>query len=330
MAKMADLNIKSGGNTVQYFFKNELEKEFVGLIYDGQDLNFSYTLRLPALINGLGYKNGNYFLRHFYPQLAIQNNEWDFEGVRHYVPKRYAKASFNVSLKKVSDLVLYTNGLVSDQDEFYSIKAENIGAFYLNLIELNSPFKKFEGSFVSGDRKIPYTILNFAKHQDSIWAYADIKINTVTTKLNRYLGNYPHEHLYIIITEDCNDCFVNENFIIENNYEGKDASKLESYFMSTLVPLWVSNNFNICNDENYWLESGLTQFFKYKLYSNSTLKEGSKKNDEFPQKTDQAVHEFRYHKTLMPLMTEDTRLSSKQFYLNRFVQSRDFLRYAEN
>jgi hypothetical protein len=52
-----------------YFFKDE-GQEFVGILAEKAEIiNFSYTIHLPKLIDGLGYSNGNYFLHNFYPQL---------------------------------------------------------------------------------------------------------------------------------------------------------------------------------------------------------------------------------------------------------------------
>lgn len=328
MSRMTDLSIKSEGNTIPHFFKNELEKEFVGVISDGQDLSFSYTLKLPELVNGLGYYKGNYFLRHFYPQLAIQNNQWSFEGTRFYMPKKMPKAEINLQLNKLSDFELYTNGIIQADANNYQIKSEGTRDFYINLIELNAPFPKHEGNFISGGRQVPFSIIHLGKPNKDTWTMVNANFNKATQFLNTHLGNYPHDHLHLMISENCIQCFEGESLVVAKDFDDDDDMNLENYFVSSLAGLWVSNNLNVSFDKYYWMPMGLSMYFDYENYKTNIVDGSIFEKDEFLWSTDEKVHQYRKQKQLLPLMSDEMKLSSKQSYLNRFVQSRDFFRYA--
>jgi hypothetical protein len=328
MSRMTDLSIKSEGNTIPHFFKNELEIEFVGVISDGQDLSFSYILKLPELVNGLGYYKGNYFLRHFYPQLAIQNNQWSFEGTRSYMPKKMHKAAINLQLNKLSDFELYTNGIIQADANKYLIKSEGTRDFYINLIELNAPFPKHEGSFMSGDRQVSYSIIHLGKPDKNRWMMVNANFNKATQFLNTHLGNYPHDHLHLMISENCIQCFEGESLAVTKDFDDDDEINLENYFVSSLASLWVFNNLNVSFDKYYWMPMGLSQYIEHENYKINFGQDSIHKNDEFLWGLDEKVHQYRKQKQLLPLMTDEMKLSSKQSFLNRFVQSRDFFRYA--
>ncbi len=328
MSRMTDLSIKSEGNTIPHFFKNELEIEFVGVISDGQDLSFSYILKLPELVNGLGYYKGNYFLRHFYPQLAIQNNQWSFEGIRSYMPKKMHKAAINLQLNKLSNFELYTNGIIQADANKYLIKSEGTRDFYINLIELNAPFPKHEGSFMSGDRQVSYSIIHLGKPDKNRWMIVNANFNKATQFLNTHLGNYPHDHLHLMISENCIQCFEGESLAVAKDFDDDDDMNLENYFVSSLAALWVFNNLNVSFDKYYWMPMGLSQYIEHENYKINFGQDSIHKNDEFLWGLDEKVHQYRKQKQLLPLMTDEMKLSSKQSFLNRFVQSRDFFRYA--
>lgn len=67
-------------NDARFVFKDE-SKEILGVIIDKQSsfsgiITIEYNLKLPALINGLGYEHGNYYLRNFTPNLPNMKTKY--------------------------------------------------------------------------------------------------------------------------------------------------------------------------------------------------------------------------------------------------------------
>lgn len=329
MAKMTDLIISSSGNTIPHFFKNEVEKEFVGIIFNGQNLSFSYTLKLPVLVNGLGYDKGSYFLRHFYPQLAKIDGMWNLEGTRHYKPKRYPKAEVNLKVNNLEAFELYTNGIIQANSDQYLIKCKNTRDFYINLIGLKASYQKHEGHFISKGRNVPYNIIHLGKSDKDIWKDVNEIFYSATTFLNYHLGDYPHDHLHVIVSKNCIQCFDGESLVSVRDFDNGEDEKLQNYFVESLVGLWVTNNFNISFDKYYWMTFGLGSYVTYENYRKNISVDSILKKKEFLWDLDEKIHQFRKQKNLLPLQEDENKLSSKQSLLNRYIHSLHFFRYVE-
>lgn len=118
-------------NDARFVFKDE-SKEILGVIIDKQSsfsgiITIEYNLKLPALINGLGYEHGNYYLRNFYPKLAeYENKVWQTYQYRQFVDECGYNTDVLLKLYGMEGLAPFSNGNVVNDVKSFEITAKNV------------------------------------------------------------------------------------------------------------------------------------------------------------------------------------------------------------
>jgi len=324
LSKISDIKITENQNPVSYVFKDQ-SKEILGVIIGNKNIysgtiTFEYNLRLPELINGLGYEKGNYFLRNFYPKLAsYENKVWQTYQYRQFMDEWGYDTDVLLKLYGMESYFPFSNGTVVNNVKFFEISAKNVKE--LAIVMLKNENKNLLKS--SENNNFSYRLISLNSHSLS-QADVDTTIQKVAFRMSEYLGKFPFESLTIFIGKGCNSCFKTDGMVMVN--EPKDGKRVEKWLVSILSDMWVKSKFNI-NAESYpWLLGGLTTFFEdiyqQDFQSNIVKEYGECKNCYFPY-----LYQYQLSRINEPLNAGRNILDGDHEYLNRYHKSAVFLHY---
>jgi hypothetical protein len=324
LSKISDIKITENQNPVSFVFKDQ-SKEILGVIVGDKKLfsgtiTIEYNLRLPALINGLGYETGNYYLRNFYPKLVrYENKVWQTYQYRQFVDEWGYNSDVMLKLYGMEGFVPFSNGTVVNVGKSFEISAKNVKE--LAIVVLKSEHKNILSS--SENENFSYRLISVNEHSLN-FEVVDTTIQKVAFRMSQYLGKFPNESLTILIGKGCNTCFKTDGMVMVN--EPIDEKGVEKWLVSILSDVWVSSKFDI-NAESYpWLLGGLTTYFgdiyQQDSPSNIVKEYGEYKNCYFP-------YLYQYQRAIInePLNANRNMLDKDLAYLNRYHKSAAFLHY---
>lgn len=320
---MRDFTLKEGSAAVTHFFKDE-NKEFVGLLASkNHEYTFNYTIVLPKMVNGLGYDDGNYWLRNFYPQLCQYDGQWILQPYTQYIPTTYRKADIKVTLEDVSTEI-FSSGSVNYIGSDAVIEAKNTKDFALQMISTSNKTEK--GVFISGTQTIPYTIFFLGKYNDQKWVNIHKNLQSAVKRLTQVFGEYPHKSLTININTTCVTCFLASGLLqIKDN----DDDNLEEHLLGILSEVWIEAL--VDTDLNkYWLGDGLSSYYYDRIYEEFLADSIYHKKHEYGINESEMLNEFAKLRKLMPLNTPISNLNGKQQHINLNEFSKAFFKYTEN
>ncbi|MBC7884941.1 MAG: hypothetical protein H7X99_05665 [Saprospiraceae bacterium] len=323
LSKITDLKVSVNQNSANYVFKDE-SKEILGVIIGNQNLfsgaiNIEYILKLPALINGLGYEKGNYYLRNFYPKLAIyENKAWQTYQYRQFLEEWGYNADVLLKLNGMEGFSYYSNGIKSHQNPI-EISAKNVKE--LAIFMLRTEHKGLLKTSVNKD--ITYQLISTIEATLSP-EEVDSTIQKVAFRLSEYLGKFPFESLTIVIGKGCYSCFKTDGMVMVN--EPQDGNSVEEWLVSILTDVWISGKF-VINTESYpWLVGGLTTYFQ-DIYNEDFLTKDEKESAEFGSFYYKYLYWYQRSRITKPLNTNRNILNKDLECLNRYYKSAAFLHY---
>lgn len=269
LSKISDLNVRTDSEPLNFIFKDE-GKELIGAIIDDVSsfkgiIKFSYTLKLPLLKDGLGYRKADYFLRNFYPKLAInENNEWQLTQHRQFNEEQGYKSDINLKLTTPSGYEYYSNGSQVLNDGYVTISA--LGILDLAVTIFSEKKRNFSGILNYPNHKsVPFDIvvIDSVLYKDSFEKMV-VGLEKSFNGMSEIFGPYPYEKLTIMIGEKCVNCFLSDGFIMEHGPEDDDT--LSDYMANLLSAIWVRGSFDISSNNHLWMQKGLISYY-YEKYA---------------------------------------------------------------
>jgi hypothetical protein len=269
LSKISDLIVKSGNQPLSYIFKDD-GQEIIGVIiknnssYDGK-ISFEYKLKLPYLRDGLGYRKGDYFLRNFYPKLAIyEENQWQVSQHRQFADEQGYRSNIKLKLTTPGGFDFYANGSIVLDDYFVTISTTNI--LDLTVTMFSEKKRNISGILSYPNHKdIPFDIvvIDSSLYKDSLEKMVN-GLEKSFKGMSEKFGPYPYEKLIIMIGEKCVNCFLSDGFIME---QADDDDVLSDYIADFLSAIWVRGSFDISSHNHPWMQRGLTTYYydKYAL-----------------------------------------------------------------
>ncbi|MBK8670925.1 MAG: hypothetical protein IPN89_16345 [Saprospiraceae bacterium] len=319
LAEIDSLTVTSNDKDIPFVFKDE-KREIIGIISDGNlPITFNYTLRLPKLIDGLGIRNGNYFLRHFYPVLALyEDNHWTFEPYKQSVNTYDHLAKFVVKMNPLPGWNIYSNG----QTGKAGIVAEELSDLTIILININ--VKVDSGSFLSGNNIVPYTFVYLNSKTPDMAAIGK-SLQQASTNLTGQLGKYPYKKLTIIWSDKCSECFMSEGIALINFDTDDDLP--ERKLFKSLSDVWVRGMFRIKGQKYPWLESGISKYYADEI--GSELSEtGIREIEEFAFHDNRKLQVSAERGNTFPLNISNNKWSVFDIFFNAKTKGPAFFQYT--
>lgn len=322
LSEIKDIQVTIQRNPISYVFKDD-DKEILGVIVGSQNtfsgnITIEYKLKLPAMVNGLGYEKGNFYLRNFYPKLAIfEKNMWQTYHYTQFADEWGYDSDVLLKLYGLEGFVPFSNGSKVNANNPLEISAKNVLDLAVVLVKRDS-IRLFS---YSDENSISYQLV-FLNESPIMLQNVDSLIQKVTFRLSKILGNYPFETLTILIGKGCYACFKTNGMGLTNEPD-KDKS-LEDWLVSILSEMWVSSKFKINQEKYPWLGSGLETYFE-DIYNEDLQNED--KNSEFNSFYNQYLFQYQQKRISKPLNTNKKMLNKDHEYLNRFYKSAAFLHY---
>lgn len=268
LSKISDLIVKSGNQSLSYVFKDD-GQEIVGVIvkdilsFNGT-ISFNYKLKLPYLRDGLGYRKGDYFLRNFYPKLAIyEGNQWQVSQHRQFADEQGYRSDIKLKLTTPGGFDFYANGSIVMDDYFVTISGSNI--LDLSITMFSEKKRNISGILSYPNHKdIPFDIvvIDSSLYKDSLEKMVN-GLEKSFKGMSEKFGPYPYEKLTIMIGEKCVNCFLSDGFIME---QADDDDVLSDYIADFLSAIWVRGSFDISSHNHPWMQRGLMSYF-YEKYA---------------------------------------------------------------
>lgn len=269
LSKISGLVVKSGNQPLSYVFKDD-GQEILGVVindissFDGT-ISFDYKLKLPYLRDGLGYRKGDYFLRNFYPKLAIyEGNQWQLSQHRQFDDEQGYQSDIELKLSTPGGFDFYSNGSIVLDDYFVTISATNI----LDLTVTMFCEKKRNISGVlsyPNHKNVPFDIvvIDSSLYKDSL----EKMVNGLAKSfkgMSEKFGQYPYEKLTIMIGDKCVNCFLSDGLIMEKAPD--DDEVLSDYLANYLSAIWVRGSFDISSITYPWMQRGLMSYYYDKYF----------------------------------------------------------------
>ena len=324
MSEITDIKVIIRQNEASYLFK-DASKEILGVIIGSQstfsgNITIEYKLKLPALINGLGHEKGNYYLRNFYPKLAMfENKMWQTYQNRQFADEWGYTGDVLLKLYGLKDYSHFSNGSTVNANDPLEISAKNVKELAVVLVK-----KERTGLLNYSDQNSISYQLTFLNDSSIQLEEVDSTIQKVAFGLSKHLGKYPFESLTILIGKGCYACFKTDGMVMAN--EPQDGESLEKWLVSILSDMWVRGKFKI-NAVNYpWLASGLATYFE-DIYNEDFKKVDTNKYGGFSSFYYQYLYQYQQTRLSKPLNTDRKILDKDHEYLNRFYKSAAFFHY---
>ncbi len=264
LSKISDLIVKSGNQSLSYVFKDD-GQEIVGVIvkdilsFNG-NISFNYKLKLPYLRDGLGYRKGDYFLRNFYPKLAVyEGNQWQLSQHRQFSDEQGYRSVIELKLTTPGGFDFYANGSIVLDDYFVTISATNI--LDLTVTMFSEKKRNISGVLSYPDHKnVPFDIavVDSMLYEDSLEKMV-IALEKSFKGMCEKFGPYPYEKLTIMIGEKCVNCYLSDGLIMEQAPDEDDV--LSDYLADYLTAIWVRGSFDISSHNHPWMQRGLTGYY---------------------------------------------------------------------
>lgn len=309
----SNFKIKDGNQDIPFFYKND-DQEFVGFLAGSHDhLIFDYTLNLPKAIDGLGYKDRNYWLRNFYPQLLKFDGQWYFQPLTQFVQVSFRSADFNVTLSNPFGEIM-SSGELNYEGADAKIKAKNVKDFALQLIKNST--KIYRGTFKSGDKIIPYNVVHFIKTSDKEWKGIDTAIQNAATLWTNYFGFYPYSSLIFNVQNSCPNCYLASGLLQRQDISSDDFD-LNTYISEIFGEVWVESQFDINAKQNYWLSDGLSEYYFNRNLSQTSTYSTKNHSSEFLFSNNKYLYQAIKERKKMPLNTPINDLSNQQQFANK-------------
>ena len=269
LSKISDLIVKSGNQALSYVFKDD-GQEILGVIikdipvFNG-NISFKYKLKLPHLRDGLGYRKGDYFLRNFYPKLAIyEGNQWQVSQHRQFADEQGYRSFIELKLTTPGGFDFYANGSIVLDDYFVTISATNI--LDLTITMFSEKKRNISGILSYPDHKsVPFDIvvIDSSLYKDSLEKIV-VGLEKSFKGMSEKFGPYPYEKLTILIGEKCVNCYLSDGLIMEQAPEEDDV--LSDYMADFLSAIWVRGSFEINSHDYPWMQRGLMAYY-YEKYA---------------------------------------------------------------
>lgn len=319
--KMEDLQVSCEEGNVHHFFKGD-DTEFVGTTTDCQYVTFTYNIKLPSEIDGIGYQRLNYYLRNFYPELLEYNGKWNFSPHSPFYTPTNSKSNFKVTLNNTNHPLILSNALYQFKGSDIVFEAQNIRSLVIQLIQTDT--KILKGSFTSGQKIVPYQIKLLqpnGKNYDNI----DSIIQSNAGILTQSLGQYPFANFTISEIRDCENKFSSDGFMQDKSIELKKdiVTNYDIYFY--LAKAWTLGNYSTDFKDDQWLTNSiLTYSAEKQIPEKFELKSKNDNADHFV-----LVENLRTRRENVPLSAPLTDISNKQYYFKNNYFSYLFMKYAE-
>jgi len=324
LSKISDLKIYVHQQEVPYMFKDESD-EILGVIVSGQELYsgeilIEYQLRLPDLINGLGYEKGNFYLRNFYPKLVrYENKVWQTYHYRQFADEWGYNTDVLLKLYGMEGYVPFSIGNMVNDVNSFEISANNVKELAIVMLK-NENIHLLMSSV---NENFSYRLISFSDHSLN-QVDVDTTIQKVAFRMSAYLGQYPFESFNIFIGEDCSTCFNTDGMVMVN--EPKEGETLEQWLVSILSDAWVSSKFNV-NTENYpWLKGGLRTYFQ-DIYHQDFQTNVGKYDGEFKSFYFSYLYWVQRLRMAEPLNARRIILDKDHEFLNRYYKPAALLHY---
>jgi len=329
LSKISDLIVKAGNQSLSYVFKDD-GQEIVGVIikdissFNG-NISFNYKLKLPYLRDGLGYRKGDYFLRNFYPKLAIyEENQWQVSQHRQFADEQGYRSVIELKLTTPGGFDFYTNGSIVLNDYFVTISATNI--LDLTVTMFSEKKRNISGILSYPNQKdIPFDIvvIDSSLYKDSLEKMVS-GLEKSFKGMSEKFGPYPYEKLIIMIGEKCLNCFLSDGFVMEQAPEiiGKEIG----YIGELLSEIWVRGNFNINTYHHNWIQSGLNEYYYQQFTITNNVVENKGEFTNFCVKN---MYRNQRQRMVSPLnSTSDENIPEKE-WIKKNKKSAAFFMYTD-
>ncbi len=329
LSKVSSLMVKSGNQSLSHVFKDE-GQEILGVIikdissFSG-NISFEYKLKLPYLKDGLGYRKEDYFLRNFYPKLAIyEGNEWQVGQHRQFDDEQGYKSDLKLKLTTPGGFDFYSNGLIKLDDYFVTITAT--GILDLTVTIFKNKKRNISGLLQFPNHKsVPYDIvvIDSILYNDSLEKIV-VGLEKSFMGMSEKIGPYPYEKLTILIGEKCVNCFLSDGLIMEKAPD--DEEVLSEYTASLLSAIWVRGSFDISSVRHTWIERGLVAYY-YEKYARDY--EVADVKTEFNYSFIDEIYRNQRYRTVPSLNSSQNENSPEYDWVRRMNKSGGFFMYAE-
>ncbi|MBK9737336.1 MAG: hypothetical protein IPO92_21235 [Saprospiraceae bacterium] len=244
-SKIEAIKVLVMGRESEFVYK-DIGKEMIGVIlsdkssFDGV-ITFNFDLKLPKLIDGLGYEEGDYYLRNFYPKLVFYNGKkWQIAPHKQFADEWGYNSDIILSLELPGIYKLYSNGIIKIEDKVNRIVGSNIKD--LTVVLFDDVKNELSGFITFPDgSNIPYSLVLLEETKFE-WSSTDSLIQQIAGSLYNYLGKYPFTSLTILVGKGCYACFKSDG-IVQIEIKG-DKSLKNLYFgilqmNGSMVALWL-------------------------------------------------------------------------------------------
>ncbi|MBP6238327.1 MAG: hypothetical protein KA536_19385 [Saprospiraceae bacterium] len=327
LSEINDIKVTVQQNPASYVFKDD-SNEILGVIVGSQSIfsgnvTIEYKLKLPALVNGLGYEKGNFYLGNFYPKLAMfDNNMWQTYHYRQYADEWGHDSDVLLKLYGLQGFVPFSNGSTVNTNNPLEISAKNVLDLAVVLVKREST-RLFS---YSDENNISYRLV-FLNDSSMMLQNVDSVIQKISYGLSKHLGKYPFDTLTILIGKGCYACFKTNGMVLTNEPD-KDKS-VEEWLVSILSEMWVTAKFRINKEKYPWIGSGLETYFE-DIYNEDLLNADEDENSEFNSFYNQYLYQYHQSRISKPLNTNRKMLYVYHEYLNRFIKSAAFFHYLSS
>ena len=322
---MSGLFIQKNNINQAYFFKDE-GQEFVGILAEKAEIiNFSYTIQLPKLIDGLGYSNGNYFLHNFYPQLLPYDGQWHFSPNKQYIHPTYRSADIGARINDIKSEI-FTVGIPRCIGNELMIDAYNVKDFAIVMIK-NSKYIQ-RSIFPSNNNKVPLSMVFLDNYDEKKWPITKDDVQFIIDKFTKIFGTYPHPTINVYFNnKSCESCFLASG-MRQILAEQGDRLDLMVFLVGILSEVWAEGIMDV-KPEEYWMFNGLSSYYSTRI-NYEIIPDSLKDNTtEFKIPENSVLYEELKKGKLTPLKTSVDQLDARQQYVNTNYKSNAFYQYIE-
>ncbi|MFZ1748763.1 MAG: hypothetical protein WAU01_01155, partial [Saprospiraceae bacterium] len=320
LSALKDINITSNGKPLTYYY-HEKSNEFIGILAGkSRQFTFSYRLRLPKLIDGVGYKNGNYWLRNFYPQLVVYDGSWQFNHHLFNMDDLVYASDVNVQMD-IQGRYLYTNGQRDDTGATTRITSNKMKN--LAILLFKKPWESERGHFLANGRTIPFEII-FA---NTSYDHAEVigeKLKNIINSLQSHLGEYPYESLTLFLGSK--NCYKSDG-LAECIKGNGSKDQLYADLTRIMADIWLTDKSKINTFRYPWLSKGLATYYADLLHHQ--MKIPMDRNTEFDHPGNEVLYTQSRLRQRTPLGKTNLILGSNNSYTQYFYHPAALYQYKQ-
>ncbi len=326
LSAISNFKISAGSEDIPYSFTDDQKTiAFVKMVKSNRYI-ISYTLRLPALIDGLGYDKGNIWLRNFYPQLIFFDGQTSTHDTHQFVQNAGVGSDYSLHITPVSGYQIISNGDISMRGDTVDIAAFSIKN--LSIVLLKNYKYMQTGGFKSGNNIIPYSLVFFDNYKPKIWNDAQEIINKIISAMEKYFGSFPYKKLSLMMFKNCEKCFESSGFVLTKDINSKKIS-LENYLANQISSLYTKGLFDTKTKQNKWLITGLSAYYQQRFSEEFSYKNGNHRYEKYSKNYKNILQDFRKKRLLKPLYTPESELDENQIFTNRNYLALAFFQYLQ-